>query len=126
MTFITIDGDDIGARLTTCYLANDVKSLTRTKSLVEQKTLYVAEVLRAEEFEVFFCAADGVAASSTLSNIDEAAIFEKITCGVGKDLTFSAGVGSTLSEAYIALLYAKSTGKNRLCRFDSMVPTCLE
>lgn len=120
MTFITIDGDDIGPKLAACYLTNDVQALQEIKTLVEEKTRRIAEVLTNEDFEVFFCAADGVTAFSKTERSDTAYLYNSITIAAGTELAFSVGVGNSLREAYVALLFAKSTGKARLCNFDSM------
>ncbi|WP_151720058.1 mCpol domain-containing protein, partial [Gemmobacter serpentinus] len=45
-------------------------------------------------------------------------------CGIesigGSEISFSVGVGKSLRESYVALLYAKSTGKARVCDFNSI------
>ncbi|AXT27531.1 mCpol domain-containing protein [Ruegeria sp. AD91A] len=126
MPFVTVDGDDIGRRLASCYLSNDVGALISTKELVELKTQQVSELLTDAGYEVLFCAADGVTAYSQESNLDEDKLYQSIKGKVGDELAFSVGIGPTLREAYVALLYAKSTGKARACSFSSMERKCLE
>ena len=118
--FVAIDGDDIGRKLAACYLSNSVNALKATKALVELKTEQISTLLTDLGYEVLFCAADGVTAVSETSQIDDASLYQKIKETVGDELAFSAGVGDSLREAYVALLYAKSTGKARICNFSSI------
>ena len=126
MTFVTIDGDDIGRRLAACYLSNDVKALETTRELVDLKTQQISELLTGLGYNVLFCAADGVTAHSQDDIVDDLCLYQSIENTAGFELAFSVGVGETLREAYVALLFAKSTGKARLCNFRSMESECLE
>lgn len=126
MTFVTVDGDDIGRRLAACYLSNDVKALETTRELVDLKTQQISELLSDLGYNVLFCAADGVTAHSQEDIIDDIRLYQSIEKTAGLELAFSVGVGGTLREAYVALLFAKSTGKARLCNFRSMESECLE
>lgn len=116
MKYITIDGDDIGQKITTAYLSNSTAELVRVNNLVQEKTKSIAQYLKLEGFDIHFCAADGVAASIG-RDFDVGEVFDKIMEIAGSEITFSAGVGSSLRDAYIAILYAKSSGKNKLCNF---------
>ncbi|HBN8607676.1 TPA: mCpol domain-containing protein [Pseudomonas aeruginosa] len=116
MIYLTIDGDDIGHKITSAYLINSTTDLVRINDLVQEKTRCIAEYLRKENFVIHFCAADGVAASIEYE-LDMRRIFSQIEKIAGGEITFSAGVGTSLREAYVALLYAKNTGKKRLCDF---------
>jgi len=126
MAFVTVDGDDIGRRLAACYISNDVGALVSTKELVELKTQQISQLLTEVGYEVLFCAADGVTAYSRESDLDEDMLYQSIKDTVGDELAFSVGIGATLREAYVALLYAKSTGKARSCSFSSMEHKCFE
>jgi hypothetical protein len=68
---------------------------------------------------VIFCAADGVVASIEI-DVDFKEIFKKINILAPKGITFSAGVGTSLKEAYIALISAKSNGKNCLHEYAKL------
>jgi len=120
MKYITIDGDDIGQRITSAYLQNDLTKLVQINQTVRNKTELIASYLRSEGFEIIFCAADGVAAYSSLENIDFILIFDVIQAIGAGDISFSAGVGGNLRTAYIALLSAKSSGKGRLHKFEDI------
>lgn len=122
MTYISIDGDDIGRRIVAQHLSNDAEGLTAFVELVHEKVTQIGRLLTSCGYSVIFCAADGVVAfnveAETASTVK---IYSAIQTIGGKDLTFSAGVGMSLREAYVALLSAKSNGKNRLCIFSDLL-----
>lgn len=120
MIYVTIDGDDIGRKLASCYLSNRAEALRATKNLVDRKTQEISELLSSMGYEIFFCAADGISGVLSADQIDTASLYQKIEDVSGDELTFSAGVGNSLRESYVALLYAKSTGKARICDFNSI------
>jgi hypothetical protein len=120
MIYITIDGDDIGQKITSAYLKNDMAKLIKINEIVNKKTELIASHLNSKGFDIIFCAADGVAAYSKDENNDMAAIFDAIQAIGACDINFSAGVGDDLRKAYIALLSAKSSGKGRLHKFEDI------
>lgn len=120
MIYVTIDGDDIGRKLASCYLSNRVEALRATKNLVDRKTKEISELLSSVGYEVFFCAADGISGAVSSDKIDINFLYQRIETISGDDLTFSVGVGNSLRESYVALLYAKSSGKAQICDFESI------
>ncbi|MEQ1130206.1 mCpol domain-containing protein [Acinetobacter johnsonii] len=118
MIYITIDGDDIGQMITSSYLKNDLHELSRINRVVNEKTLSISKFLKEQGFNIIFCAADGVAGFIDQIAIDKVFIFDSIKSLAEPELSFSAGIGSTLQEAYIALLSAKSNGKCCLHDFN--------
>lgn len=120
MIYVAIDGDDIGRKLASCYLSNRVEALRETKNLVDRKTREISKLLSSMGYEIFFCAADGISGALSADQIDIESLYHKIEDIAGDELAFSAGVGNSLRESYIALLYAKSTGKARICDFRSI------
>lgn len=120
MTYIAIDGDDVGRRITAMYLRNDPISLGEIAAMVQDKVQQIAGTLRAQGFTVIFCAADGVVAyaASPLSGVSE--VYQLIQLIGGNELSFSAGVGGSLREAYVALLSAKSNGKARMVKYEDI------
>lgn len=120
MKFITIDGDDVGLKITSSYLRNDVDALSRMNRMVEEKTDLVANFLTGQGFNIIFCAADGVAGYCECERSDFDALYEAIKLIADNEMTFSAGVGRDLRESYVALLYAKSSGKACLKIFESI------
>lgn len=117
LAYISVDGDDIGRHITALYLANDVAGLGNFVAMVQRKVQAVTDVLEAAGCTIIFSAADGVVAETGRAGVDVVSLFEGIRAQGGNDLSFSAGVGHSLREAYVALLAAKSAGKDRLCRY---------
>ncbi|MDP2560763.1 mCpol domain-containing protein [Psychrobium sp. 1_MG-2023] len=119
MKYISIDGDDIGRKITSCYLNNDENKLQLISHDLENVTLAIADYLIDNGFSIVFRAADGVVASTT-NECNFSKIFSDISSLHSNGITFSAGVGESLREAYIALLNAKSSGKNCLSCFSAL------
>lgn len=113
MTYITIDGDDVGRKIASCYISNDEKKLKAISRDLVDSTKNISNLLKMRGFNVLFCAADGVVASIE-TNIDFVELFESIQKLAPISISFSAGVGNSLREAYVALLAAKSNNKNSL------------
>lgn len=118
--FITIDGDDIGQLIVSCYLKNDHLALARTNELVKNTTEAIADYLRSNGFSVLFCAADGVAAYTDLIFPDDKELYSAIKALADNNISFSVGIGASLREAYVALLSAKSSGKARLHNYKDV------
>lgn len=119
MKYISIDGDDIGRKITSCYLSNDEGKLNLISQQIEESTLKIATLLELNGFYVIFRAADGVVARTNIDcNFEE--LFLMISSCPTHGITFSAGVGSSLREAYIALINSKSNGKNQLSNFSAL------
>ena len=113
MKYISIDGDDVGRKITSCYLSNDEKRLELISTSLDEVTVGIAELLSSRGFSIIFRAADGVVAK-TEHDCDFTELFNEISSVSTDDITFSAGVGCSLREAYVALLSSKSNGKNKI------------
>lgn len=121
MNYISIDGDDIGRRIVAMHLANDEEKLSAFVFSVQDKVAQISQVLDQAGYTIIFSAADGVVGRSESSDLDDIELLYKQVAAIGgTSLTFSAGVGKSLREAYIALLSAKSNGKARICFFSEM------
>ncbi len=91
MTYISIDGDDIGRRVTAKHLANDALGLSALVDLVYEKVTQIEKLLVGAGYTVIFCAADGVVAQredTDTANVAE--VYASIQAIGGSDLTFSA------------------------------------
>jgi hypothetical protein len=120
MKYISIDGDDIGQLIHSCYLNNDIHALREVNALVQSKVRDIADFLRNEGFSIIFCAADGVACSALDYIHSEVHLFRKVSEIAGTRLTFSVGIGTTLRESYIASLAAKSNGKAKIFNYKDL------
>lgn len=121
MEYISIDGDDIGRKITSFYLSNNASALTQLSTNLKKSTQSISELLRQEGFTIVFCAADGVVAfvDSFYAEYDQ--LFHKINSNhTPPNINFSAGVGNSLSEAYVALTAAKCNGKNCLFNYNQL------
>ncbi|MBD8256525.1 mCpol domain-containing protein [Pseudomonas fluorescens] len=117
MKYISIDGDDVGRKITSCYISNDEEKLNIISKQIEESTLKIACLLESKGFYLVFRAADGVVARTNADcNFED--LFLMISSCFTSEITFSAGVGTTLREAYVALLNSKSNGKNQLSNFS--------
>lgn len=119
MIYISIDGDDVGQKITSFYLKNNSKGLTELSQSLQISTKKISSTLEEHGFSVIFCAADGVVASTELA-VDLNSIFNEIRTLAAQGLSFSAGAGSSLRESYIALTSAKSNGKNCLHEYSAL------
>lgn len=119
MKYISIDGDDVGRKITSYYLSNDRNGLETLSQSLRASTKAIAIVLKGYGFDIIFCAADGVVASTNL-DIDLKLIFSEIRKISPYGITFSAGSGESLRESYIALTSAKSNGKNCLHEYSTL------
>lgn len=119
--FITIDGDDIGQRITQYYLRNDAISLAELNKKMIETTHRIANYLEQLGFSIIFCGADGVAGCAEKSPVPENEIFNAISALGNECATFSVGTGDTLRESYIALMAAKSHGKAQIYSYQNLV-----
>jgi hypothetical protein len=104
-----IDGDDIGLRIENSFMNNDEASLksinNNVKALVESITLYLLE----NNYEIVFSGADGIICKKSSFEVEH--ILEFIR-NKSENIKFSVGAGNTLRDAFLALRYAKSNGKD--------------
>jgi hypothetical protein len=118
--YIAIDGDDSGKKIAACYINNDEAKLRQISGDLERAATSISELLRTNGFRIVFCAADGVAAVTNQSEVGFMELFAEIRHLAPRGFTFSAGVGNSLHEAYVALLNAKCLGKDRLSHYDDI------
>lgn len=131
MKYISIDGDDVGRKITSCYLNNNCSELKKLSQSLKETTREISNKLEKYGFDIIFCAADGVVASTQL-DVDLEVVFIELQNLAPNGITFSAGVGSNLRESYVALTSAKCNGKNcmheysKLDSFEQEILKCLE
>jgi hypothetical protein len=116
--YLTIDGDDIGRKITACYIENNEEKLNELSTSLSAAVQRISDLLRTEGFKLIFSAADGVVGSSDDPQVDFSELYRKIQSLAPPGITFSAGVGKSLRDAYLALTYAKSSGKNSIVNFS--------
>lgn len=119
-TYITIDGDDVGRKITACYIENDDVKLRELSNVMSEAVIKIAKLLEMYGFTIIFSAADGVAGFVEGKRADFISIHKSIQQSAPVGFTFSAGVGESMRDAYMALLYAKSSGKNVIVSLNSV------
>lgn len=109
MYFVYIDGDDIGLGIERSFMENDEVSLSLINKDMNNITRLVSDFLVNVGFSVLFLGADGIICKGENINIVDLSAFIKKT---SHGFTFSIGVGGNLRDAFLALRYAKSIGKD--------------
>ena len=118
--YIAIDGYDVGRKITSSYLSNSEERLTYISNKLNDTTKKISKMLLSNGFEIIFQAADGVTAK-TDNEVNLNFVFDKIKSYSFDEITFSAGVGANLREAYVALLNSKSNGKNMISIYKDIL-----
>ncbi|MEV3950884.1 MULTISPECIES: mCpol domain-containing protein [Streptomyces] len=118
MPFAIIDGDDVGDKVESFILANDVENFIASSRRINTELEGLATCMQ-ELPGVSLVHAGG---DSLLVKMEDEAI-RLVVEVVNRQqrpgsLTFSAGIGSTLRQSFIALRMAKSSGKCRVVRFE--------
>jgi hypothetical protein len=122
MFYIIVDGDDIGRKITSCFITNDETRLAGISAEMTAAVQAISAILQEAGFRVFFCAADGVVAVNE-NQVEMTKLFERVRSSAPEGITFTAGTGEMLQHAYLALMQAKSTGKNRHLDYGSLMST---
>ncbi|MFF4882642.1 mCpol domain-containing protein [Streptomyces nigra] len=117
MAFAIIDGDDVGNKVETHILANDITKFVESSRMINA----ALEGLAARMAELPGVSLVHTGGDSILIEVQDGSV-DLITQALNEaqspgTLTFSAGVGSTLRQSFLALRMAKSSGKCRIVRF---------
>lgn len=105
--FAYIDGDNIGLRIEKSFMDNDEKTLKEVNNTVKSCVSVITDRLIETQYEIIFSGADGIICKSDYIDINTIKDFIK-----DFEIEFSAGIGTDLKEAFLALRYAKANGKN--------------
>ncbi|MFJ4987700.1 mCpol domain-containing protein [Streptomyces sp. NPDC088732] len=117
MPFAIIDGDDVGSKVERHLLSNNVSAFTEASRMIADSIEELAEELgKIAGAEVIAVGGDSILTEFRSDAMDE--LINTLT-GLQRPerLTFSAGVGTTLRESFVALRMAKSSGKCRIVAF---------
>lgn len=109
MKYIYLDGDDIGLKIEKCFMTNDEDGLKIINSDINSTIFKITEYLQQIECEIIFSGADGIIFKKVQIDVEQITSFIQ---SLKNNFTFSIGVGNSLQEAFLALRYAKSNGKN--------------
>lgn len=116
MKYIYLDGDDIGLKIEKCFMTNDENGLKTVNDEVNNTIVQITEYLQQIESEIIFSGADGIIFKKAEFNAEQITSFIK---RLKINITFSMGIGNSLREAFLALRYAKSNGKNGTAILES-------
>ncbi len=104
-----IDGDDIGLSIENSFMCNDEYRLKNINDNVKGNIQKITEHLLDLGNEIIFSGADGIICKG--DNIDAEEILKFIRSNV-IGISFSIGIGNSLCDSFLALRYAKSSGKD--------------
>jgi hypothetical protein len=111
-----IDGDDIGLKIEKSFMNNNESSLQQINKQVLDSVLSITNQLVAEGYEIIFSGADGIICKREKLEVEP--LFHLIK-NCSREISFSMGVGPSLCDAFLALRYAKSNGKDTAAIHDS-------
>lgn len=109
MKYLYIDGDNIGLKIEQSFLNNNEAELNKTNLKVITAISDISAHLKKISHQIIFAGADGII---TKGNEIDIITLLNFTRDLNTDLTFSIGIGNNLKNCYVALRYAKSSGKN--------------
>lgn len=116
MMYAYIDGDDIGLRIENSFMNNDEIRLkginSEVKTIVDKITTYLEE----NNYTIIFSGADGIICKNEKIDVKQILNFIRDN---SKEISFSIGLGNNLRDSFLALRYAKSSGKDIAAILDS-------
>jgi GTP cyclohydrolase III len=116
--FFMIDGDDVGARMDSHILRNDVASFVRASETVTasiQSLLRKAKAINGTK--VVSVGGDSILVEAIGNSIDE--LKKSLASAQGSEgFCFSVGIGRDIRDCYIALRMAKASGKSKIVEFS--------
>ncbi|MFF8641710.1 mCpol domain-containing protein [Streptomyces sp. NPDC015345] len=114
MLFAIVDGDDVGNKIESHLLANDVAGFVQTSKMISLTMETVAgSASRVPGVAVISTGGDSILLQLGEDSITRLTDALEVLQQPGQ-FTFSVGVGRTLRESFIALRMAKSSGKCRV------------
>lgn len=113
MKYIAIDGDHVGARLEKYLLENDERELATFSQDLSSLLDELAEKLKREGYSIVYLGGDSLLAKKP--DFDLELVADEVQ---NTKITFSVGIGTSCHDAYIALKYAKASGRNRFVEYQ--------
>ena len=119
VTYISIDGNNIGKVLEKYILCNHLEALKAFSGDLSQKIDKIRQLILCKNGTVFLAGGDNI-----LASVDSAIIPTVISIVYAfesEDIKFSIGMGESAVSAYLALKYAKATGgTGPICYMDGL------
>lgn len=115
--YVAIDGDDVGRRLEQLLSRDKEDEVVAFAVVIDEWIRKCSEYVQERGGNVVFAAGDSV-----LCRVPAGASqsIYAMTKDVDHDVTFSCGVGNTMSEAMMALKMAKARGRDQLVVWDEV------
>ena len=104
-----LDGDDVGLKIEQGLLTNNEAILRKTNEEMNSIVCELTGFLVGSNYEIIFSGADGIICKGEHISIDMIHSFLHET---KPSIKFSIGIGRSLSDAFLALRFAKANGKN--------------
>ena len=104
-----LDGDDIGLKIEGCLLSNNETTLRKVNSDLNGIIVELTTFLVSLNHQVIFSGADGIICKFEKIDINEIHLFLSKR---NFPISFSIGLGHSLSHAFLALRFVKANGKN--------------
>ncbi len=118
--YLIVDGDSVGYMMTNIYLSNDEDRLKYLTLKIDSMNQFMSESFVEMGAVILVCAADGLVSSfSSVEDITD--ILNVLMNASDSELSFSGGLGDSLKDAYLALKYAKSSGKKCLSTYSDNI-----
>lgn len=116
MYYVSIDGDDVGKKLTELlYTSGNEKDVSKFSNLVIQVFESMKKWVEENRGTVLFCAGDSI-----LYKIPKNLIKKSLQSFDTNLFTITVGIGNTMVKAHWALNIAKSLGKDRILFFEEI------
>jgi GTP cyclohydrolase III len=108
LTFIAIDGDDVGPKLRSYIIKNDIEGAAHFSLNLENHFQSLRTWLHNRKFTIVFCGGDSILAYNSLFSVNQAV--NELPQGFWP---YSVGIGVSAEIAYLALQLAKARGKSQ-------------
>jgi GTP cyclohydrolase III len=112
MKYIGIDGDNIGSRIELYLLEDNEQSIQAFSKTVEKTIAYLSNKLKKEGMTIIFSGGDSILCRSDETDVEK--LCNTLSIESESGIQFSIGIGGTMQQAYMALKYAKTSGKDRI------------
>ena len=112
MKYVGIDGDNIGSKIELYFLEDSEESIQVFSEIVGKTIRLVASQLEELGMKIIFCGGDSILCRA--DEIDTVKLRDILTVEAKNEIRFSVRVGETMKQAYMALKYAKTSGKDRI------------
>jgi len=117
LLFAIVDGDDVGNKIESHLLANDVAGFVQTSKMISLALETVAgRASRVPGVAVISAGGDSILLQLSEDSISQLSDALETLQQPGR-FTFSVGIGGTLRESFIALRMAKSSGKCKVTTY---------